>query len=445
MSLDNSVPKFILVGGGNQGRRILLNLVKSWEALEKQGPGGIAVEVVEPNSEKIEILKRLMHDCAGQFNDISIAFHQEAFDEYLEENEIFSDKDVVYIAVPNSHHHLVYKQAARLGCKNIVLEKPVANTLENAADIYRLSKTHSIKTYIMEQYLFSTAFEYAQMITRDPRKTLEELIPGHQSLSNSSKIQIIKVSGLLTKDRRDDVLNGRNTSHIAEIELPHFLAIFDALFGDAQVFNMTTSDMTIPEYMLRGRKMPSQNVLRKHGSGLFVAIYKYQGKKIPVTIYTSLQHVVDGVEKIDRWFEFKLNNGLTIRFFFDKGEHGQKLARSMGNGIYSSQISIFNPEGKKIAEEAFMDNYLKKSLQQMLGCFWLGAKSCRIALGDYEKVTRLIFSLVSISGFEPRSQQRKLNINNASTEEIYKAWRKVNKLQPRMSMLPLFKPGGRIK
>ncbi|MBC8232673.1 Gfo/Idh/MocA family oxidoreductase [bacterium] len=79
-------------------------------------------------------------------------------DYYTDYNEMLKrdDIDIVSVCVPNYLHHDVSVAVASAG-KNIVCEKPLAVTLEEADNMIRVAEQHGVKLFYAENWLFAPA------------------------------------------------------------------------------------------------------------------------------------------------------------------------------------------------------------------------------------------------------------------------------------------------
>jgi len=88
----------------------------------------------------------------------AFADRYEIKDYYTDYNEMLKrdDIDIVSVCVPNYLHHDVSVAVTSAG-KNIVCEKPLAVTLEEADNMIRVAEQHSVKLFYAENWLFAPA------------------------------------------------------------------------------------------------------------------------------------------------------------------------------------------------------------------------------------------------------------------------------------------------
>jgi len=86
---------------------------------------------------------------------------------YTDCNMIYDEVDVVTIAVPTSLHHEVAKPFLERGV-HVLLEKPIANTLEEATELFELAKKNNAHLQIGHVERFNGAVQEIKKIIKDP-------------------------------------------------------------------------------------------------------------------------------------------------------------------------------------------------------------------------------------------------------------------------------------
>lgn len=389
----------ILVGTGKQGKRLALNIVKCHRYLWQAGARYNHLVFIEPNATRLAETKQLVAQNSELFSPFGVTYFR-SVKKYAEQTG-FTDKDVALIAVPNKFHYPVFKECVELGCKSVILEKPVADNFTDIQDVYKLSKKLNINVALNEQYLWSTAFLRAEEFNQKPEKSLlyhfglisSDYTLDHQSLpdwhtffpeiNNDEDLYVVNAFGVMSKDRRRDVTEGRYTDGLAGHELPHFLAMFDAMWGQPLAFDMMVEDMVLD----------NQTVIPDHGRGCVILNYESKRRKLPVYLYLSHQ------EKLERWFELYLNNGMRIKFSFDHGDESSLDHKNVLGVLHTSSCTLYAPNGEELALHQYHDDHLRKAIQDMLLKLWKGEKPIS-SLENYQTVTELLSSLVNISHWE---------------------------------------------
>lgn len=89
-------------------------------------------------------------------------------DYYKDYNEMFEreDIDLISVCVPNFLHHDVAIAAANAG-KHVVVEKPLATTVEDAQEIVKVCEENGVKLMYAEDWCFSPALLRAEKIVNE--------------------------------------------------------------------------------------------------------------------------------------------------------------------------------------------------------------------------------------------------------------------------------------
>lgn len=241
--------KIVLVGCGRQGLLHLSCLSKIRELFSIT-----IVGVVDRDPRKIEPLNRFLTRLGFAVDHLVHGTDLSDLADKLDLSEA-----VVDIVTTNSAHHEVAAQAAAAGARAIVVEKPLADTIEHAHAITELDRP----VYVMENYIFSaiTRFATDYVSTRGLRPCF-------------AKTEF-------SKDRRQDSSNGRGmldgyTPHVFSVEMPHQVALANHFLGAADaVEDAWCHDMILPD----GR-------ISDHGEG---ALTLYHGNGVMSYNFSCLQ------------------------------------------------------------------------------------------------------------------------------------------------------------
>jgi predicted dehydrogenase len=151
------VMKVTLVGGNGFGKLH----GESYKQL------GIEFSVYDRNPDVLEFYRK-NYGVKTVFNNLEDAIH--------------SDSDIVDIVLPHNLHREVSISAMELG-KHVIMEKPIATTLEEATDIVEASVKNGVKFMVAEQYNFDPSLN----------KAIE--LVGENSIG--------KVHSIIVRDQRD--------------------------------------------------------------------------------------------------------------------------------------------------------------------------------------------------------------------------------------------------
>lgn len=88
-------------------------------------------------------------------------------DAYTDHNELLDKVDVVTIAVPTSLHYEVSKPFIENGI-HVLLEKPIANTLEEATELFELADSKLVHLQIGHVERFNGAVQEIKKVIKDP-------------------------------------------------------------------------------------------------------------------------------------------------------------------------------------------------------------------------------------------------------------------------------------
>lgn len=104
----------------------------------------------------------------GRIHDLAKRYGIEGYDTYTSYEEAIEqvDCDLVDICLPNFLHHDPAMRALRKG-RDIISEKPLATTVENAEEMVSLAKEKGLHIYYAEDWLFSPAIRKALRMVSD--------------------------------------------------------------------------------------------------------------------------------------------------------------------------------------------------------------------------------------------------------------------------------------
>lgn len=154
--------------------------------------------VVDPMPERLRPLESRVEDLVDSVEKIPGAF---------------DDTDIVDVCTPHYYLLDIVQSLIDKGCKNLILEKPVALEYNTYKRIYRLLKTNHVACGVNETYYYSETLSHVCGILNE-----HGVLPRHVYLNFS-------------KNRVPDVLAGRYIDSILGIEVPHQIAILRKILG----------------------------------------------------------------------------------------------------------------------------------------------------------------------------------------------------------------------
>ncbi|WP_089720991.1 Gfo/Idh/MocA family protein [Candidatus Entotheonella palauensis] len=86
---------------------------------------------------------------------------------YTDYHELLGQVDVVSIAVPTSLHYPVAKTFLEAGV-HVLLEKPIAHTMEEATELFRIADTHGVALHVGHVERFNGAIQELKNIVHEP-------------------------------------------------------------------------------------------------------------------------------------------------------------------------------------------------------------------------------------------------------------------------------------
>jgi predicted dehydrogenase len=86
---------------------------------------------------------------------------------YTDADALVRDSDAIDVVAPTPHHFAICKKAIRLG-KHVFVEKPLANTMEEAHELVKLAQESGIKLQVGHVERFNPAFLALEHTTLNP-------------------------------------------------------------------------------------------------------------------------------------------------------------------------------------------------------------------------------------------------------------------------------------
>lgn len=221
--------KVVIVGAGKSGQLHL----KCYTKIKDE------VEVVAIIDKKKELKKVIEGFYMYKFPlELEAPSFYVSIDDFVKQKVDSSEDFIIDICVSNSSHYKIAKKVSDYGFKNIIIEKPLADNMEDSLKISKIDAN----ILVCENYL------YSNITTELKRKIQEEgLVPKYAKIDFS-------------KDRRMDSLNKRGFNHknkaphVFMVEIPHQIAIAKYLFGnivnslDAWCKDLVIGDKVIEEH-----------------------------------------------------------------------------------------------------------------------------------------------------------------------------------------------------
>ncbi len=304
-----------MLGGGRQARRHLACFAKL------RGEHGIRIAaVVDPSEEHRTACRTALAD-AG--------FDPEASRFVADLEQLGAAVDlasaVVDVVAPTRLHYPLAATASRMGARRLIVEKPLAHSLEEANRFLELSGT----VHVLENYLFSA-------VTATMRDCIRRL--GCRPCFMRTEF---------SKDRRSDASQGRGTSpgyvpHVFSVEIPHQIAVANLVLGSVgEVVDAWAHDMALPGGAPAGHGEGAITLMHEGG----VASYHFsclQGfRQTSLTHRSATVYCADGVRV-----------------------HG----RFASTADLQASVEVFNRDGR-IANHVLTDDSLTWTLGGSLAAF----------------------------------------------------------------------------
>lgn len=122
-------------------------LMGSWHASAIRRAGGKVIAVVDPNGERATAF-------AARFRGARVYTN-------FEDALLQARPDVVHLCTPTSTHRQLAEQALQAGA-HLFVEKPLAPTLEETQDIFRLAEQKSLAVCPVHQFIFQDGIQRLQ-------------------------------------------------------------------------------------------------------------------------------------------------------------------------------------------------------------------------------------------------------------------------------------------
>jgi predicted dehydrogenase len=220
--------------------------------------------------------------------------------------EIDLSDAIVDIVTTNNTHHDIAAVADAHQARGILIEKPLADTVENARLITHLDRP----VHVVENYVFST-------ITRFAKDYLNE----HGLRPCFAKTEF-------SKDRRLDSANGRGmvggyTPHVFAVEIPHQIALAAYFLGPSvSVNDAWCHDMILPDGRLTNHGEGA--ITLNHGNG--VTSYNFsclQGHHHLSTTYRTARIFCDDLTKVLCYYPATIDLAGSVLIY-----HGNELVET---------------------------------------------------------------------------------------------------------------------
>jgi len=304
----------VMVGCGRQGRLHLQCLAKLQDSFDVR-----IVGVVDASPDRaaavVRSLPALGFAAEGVVQGDSLA---------MLAGEVDLREAVVDVVTTNTAHHEVAIQAAAGGARGIVIEKPLADTLEHAHRLRDLERP----VYMMENYVFSVVTDFVR-----------EYLAANRLTPRFVKTEF-------SKDRRRDSRDGRGmlddyVPHVFDVEMPHQIALVAHLLGPARaVYDAWCHDMVLPD----GR-------ITDHGEG---AITLAHDGGVTSYNYSNLlgYHCLSQTHR-------------TVRLYCD--DDVRILCYYPSTVDLSGSVLVYRG-GRMVERRSFFDDSLTEAFRQLLTC-----------------------------------------------------------------------------
>jgi predicted dehydrogenase len=283
--------KVVLVGCGSQGLRHLRCLGKLRDILDVK-----VVGLVDRDPSRTSLLGSHLRRLGFDSDEVV-----HADDLALLAMKMDLSEAVVDVVTTNCAHHQMATIAANHDAKGIVLEKPIADTLDHARTITGLARP----VYVLENYLFSPITQFAKRYL------------GANGLTPCfAKTEF-------SKDRRADSANGRGmgdnyTPHVFTVEMPHQVALMSHLIGAPRsICDAWCHDMILPDGRIADHGEGA--VTLNHGGG--VTSYNFsclQGHHHMSTNYRTVRIYCDDLTKIFCYYPVTMDLTGSVLVYHDE-------------------------------------------------------------------------------------------------------------------------------
>jgi len=249
------------------------------------------------------------------------------FGSLVEARQVFGEDSVVHICTPPATHFDVLREAAELGYRRLIVEKPLACTMDEVSQIRALRARYKLQIMVVATWLSSSLTARLKAMLAAP------------PTGAWTKMSIQQL-----KPRFSQTLNNRSHTSALEVEIPHQVALSLYLTGtNVEVTAASCSDMRV-----NGTTVPLM------GSASIV-----------------LQHV-DGQSSL-------LHSDLTapvrersVEIIFADGRRVVGYYPSEAKDSFS-QLHVYDGENALVSRDVFFDDPLSAFLAETYSYFECGA------------------------------------------------------------------------
>lgn len=304
----------VVVGCGRQGRLHLRCLARLRDDFEVR-----VVGLVDRDPHRVQAVR-------DRLPQLGLAGAEVAVGDDLAEiaRAVDLSTTVVDVVTTNSAHHAVAASAAAQDVRGIIVEKPIADSVEHARCICALDRP----VYVMESYVFSDISRFAGDYVRD-----RGLTP-----------RLVKTE--FSKDRRQDSAEGRGmlagySPHVFDVEIPHQIALARYLLGPWEsVCDAWCHDMILPD----GR-------IADHGEGAITLLHRGGATSYNFSCLQGFHHL-----------------SITYRTARIYCEDGINVFCYYPSTVDLSGSVLVYRGGQLVERYAFVDDSLTQALRYALSC-----------------------------------------------------------------------------
>lgn len=312
--------KLIFVGCGKQARNITLCVHKNRDVLDELDFIGF-----DPSKESRTLFQRYTKDL---FPTSQVHIHN-CIDDLCES----LDDSVVFICSPPSCHLENFRNIKNKRYRNVVLEKPLANSKSDIEEIAKLVKSSTMSFLVQEQYLHSILIEELVNLVKNPSMYVEKCL-----IEKVPSLSIEETVSFFSKNRIQDLELKRHVEHVCFIELPHVVSVLLFVFKNLRAEMFKGND-----FLWNGEEI--------HGYKDGKCVFMTDGK-IKHTVYLS------NIDKFRRDIVVKLSNGFEVIFTFPGQLSGSDTK-------FISSVSI-TKLGEIVYLKKYKDDHLRESIRRIL-------------------------------------------------------------------------------
>lgn len=217
---------------------------------------------------------------------------------------------VVHICTPPDQHFINIKTALECGYRKILVEKPVASSLEEIQQLMELEQYFQAKILVVSNWPgCSVVTELVRALTSQQYGCLKQ-------------VTVVQNKSRFVRSR------SRSGEHIFDIEMPHQVALALYLAGPAELGSATVEDMIMPDLTIPD--LGTGNLTLLHTNG------------IQSELRSSLIHTVR-----ERYVQLTMDSDYQLKAWFPTG----------GDDSYSRLI-IYSPAGVPEVNNLIFDDPL---------------------------------------------------------------------------------------